>query len=512
MKIIFANVVNGHDIVFGVDRALSKWLASSGHETKILSCNGSLSACLRVKYQKNLEPTDLLNGNWKLHPKACDKCFESSGSVENLLKLQAKSTHGSEIHESVHNWSKTEYKGVRVGEHARAGLHRYFAKGLLDYDNVEIQSVYDLFLKACFETVDAFEEVLRDFKPDVVVAHHGIYVPQGVIVEMCQKNDIRVVTWNLGYRKGSILLAEGDTYHKIMPRLDHREIEKFKVSEEEQALGASYLRSRTLGSQDWIRYQHKQNSLARFFSKYKSSKSQLLVLTNVAWDAQVHFQESKFGTQHEWLAALIKLASNLGISSIIRIHPAEILGSQPSREDLAEYCRNEIRKYPGSKIRVIEATQKISTYSLMRNTEAAIVYGSKSALEASHLGIPTIICGDSWVRNKCIAYEPNSWDELLDLLKLVKRHKLPLLHSQIKNSSIFAYLLFYAFSPSPNVFRLMHNIDKRSLKMLNENQNVFSLIHDHEVLRLVKMITTKVAPLTLDASTLKDYKEELNGI
>ena len=46
-----------------------------------------------------------------------------------------------------------------------------------------------------------------------VVFHHGIYVPQGIIGDVCREKNIHVINWGPSYRKGTVLFSHNDTYH-----------------------------------------------------------------------------------------------------------------------------------------------------------------------------------------------------------------------------------------------------------------------------------------------------------
>ena len=39
---------------------------------------------------------------------------------------------------------------------------------------------------------------------DLVFFNHGIYVPQGLIGEVCREKNTSVVNWNPGYKKSNI--------------------------------------------------------------------------------------------------------------------------------------------------------------------------------------------------------------------------------------------------------------------------------------------------------------------
>jgi predicted nucleic acid-binding protein len=71
------------------------------------------------------------------------------------------------------------------------------------------------FLEASILIARAYDRIFDEEKPDVVVAHHGIYVPQGIVGALARARGIRLVTWNPAYRKQCFIFSHDDTYHLV---------------------------------------------------------------------------------------------------------------------------------------------------------------------------------------------------------------------------------------------------------------------------------------------------------
>ena len=59
----------------------------------------------------------------------------------------------------------------------------------------------------------------------------------------------------------------------------------------------------------------------------------------------------------------------------------------------------------------------LSTYALMSLCNAAIIYGTKMGVELTSVGLPVIVAGEAWIRNKgltCDASSPEEYFRLLD--------------------------------------------------------------------------------------------------
>ena len=79
-----------------------------------------------------------------------------------------------------------EVVSISIGEHAYAGALRYYARGDLTSEFFGEQ-ILRRYLKSALLTVFCLDRLLEQNNYDVVCFHHGIYVPQGLITQVCQK-------------------------------------------------------------------------------------------------------------------------------------------------------------------------------------------------------------------------------------------------------------------------------------------------------------------------------------
>jgi hypothetical protein len=72
---------------------------------------------------------------------------------------------------------------------------------------------------------------------------------------------------------------------------------------------------------------------------------------------------------------------------------------------------------------VIPPHVRVNSYALAKQSNAAIIYGTKMGIELAYMGIPTIVAGESWARNKGFTLDASSREDYLALLD-----RLPLSH------------------------------------------------------------------------------------
>ena len=58
----------------------------------------------------------------------------------------------------------------------------------------------------------------------------------------------------------------------------------------------------------------------------------------------------------------------------------------------------------------------MSTYTAMEACDAVIIYGTKTGVELTSLGLPVIVAGEAWIRNKGLTHDASSPEEYLRIL------------------------------------------------------------------------------------------------
>ena len=188
-----------------------------------------------------------------------------------------------------------------------------------------------------------------------------------------------------------------------------------------------YLKSRWTGAEDWITFNRAPETALDVISRETGidfSKPSIGLLTNVMWDAQLHYPQNAFRDMWEWLVTTIRyFEQRPELQLIIRVHPAELRGHIQSRQPVAEEIRRELGALPPN-IHVIPPDSPVSTYAVMTQCDSVLIYGTKTGVELTSLGVPVIVAGEAWIRNKGItidAQSPAHYQTLLESLPLGRR-------------------------------------------------------------------------------------------
>src|SRR4029450_1795000 len=92
-------------------------------------------------------------------------------------------------------------------------------------------------------------------------------------------------------------------------------------------------------------------------------------------------------------------ATRPDLQLLIRVHPAEISGFPPSRQPILRELHKRLPQL-SPKITIVGPESDMSPYALMSLCNAAVIYGTKMGVELTSVGLPVIVAGEAWIRNK----------------------------------------------------------------------------------------------------------------
>lgn len=453
-KVLIASNIGGHGPVSMMESMLSAALAVRDADVEIVLCDGILPGCLRAEY--NHTPDASIVVDRKLPETICGGCLWRGRSMFEPLGLKVhflselvtpqEREAARTLAESVPAEAIPDYEidGLKVGEHARAGALRYYARGDLDAEP-DGEGVLRRYFEASLVSVIAYERLLAQGSYDVAVFHHGLYVPQGQVGEVCRKHGVRVVNWFVAYRANSFILSHDDTYHHTLMTEPHDTWEQMEWGERQRGEIEAYLKSRWHGVRDWIGFHEKPSEDMAAFAQsigLDPRKTTIGLLTNVVWDAQLHYPTNAFPSLIDWCLETIEhFAGRPELQLLIRIHPAEIRGTAKSRQPMADEIAARFPVLPPN-VFVIAPESDVSTYAAMELCDSVLIYGTKMGVELTSVGIPTVVAGEAWIKNKGLTLDAANREEyfrILDRLPLGER----LSPEVIEKAKKYAYHFFF---------------------------------------------------------------------
>jgi len=414
-----------------VESTLAVALTLRGARVQILLCDELLPACIQAMLHFLPSQSEFAAHGPQQH--LCEKCFAPGYEMYRSLGLpvhrysdfvsaeERRSARSLAAQIRVSEIESYELDGLAVGEHALAGALRFFASGNLSAEP-DAEPILRRYFEASLITTHVTRNLLDSYPFAAACFHHGIYVPQGLIGEVARAKDVRVINWNPAYRKQCFIFSHHDTYHHTLLQEPTANWEHLSWDTQMEDEVMDYLKSRWHGTKDWIWFHEKpEEDLSSIAAELgvDFNRPCIGMLTNVMWDAQLHYRANAFPNMLEWVIQTIRyFISRPELQLLIRVHPAEIRGTLPSRQPLVAEIQRVFPNLPKNII-VIPPESQVSTYAAMSQCDTVIIYGTKTGVELTSMGIPTIVAGEAWIRNKGItrdATTPAQYFEMLDEL------------------------------------------------------------------------------------------------
>jgi hypothetical protein len=433
--VLIATGVGGLSALSMPESLLAVALTLRGARVHTLLCDAVMPACLRIS--KTSVSEDAL-AEYRLNQVMCETCYSTGAHLFSPLGL-TDHTFSQHLSNSDRQTAKQiaqtlpldqveayQLNHWAIGEHAYAGALRYFASGNLA-NEPQSEIVIRRYLEGAILAALATDHLLKQHKFTAACFNHGIYSPPGIIGEVCRSAQVGVVNWNVAYRKQCFIFSHGDTYHHTLLDEPTDTWQNMPWHEASETAILDYLKSRWQGSRDWIWFHEKPDEEIEKIAQeigLDLKKPIIGMLTNVMWDAQLHYRANAFTNMLDWVLQTIDyFAQRPDLQLLMRIHPAEIRGTMPSRQPLYPEILKAWPELPKN-IFILGPESPVSTYAAMAQCNSVIIYGTKTGVELTSMGIPVIVGGEAWIRNKGItldASSPEEYFQILDKLPLSSR-------------------------------------------------------------------------------------------
>lgn len=426
-RVLVPSSIGAHAPSLIVESTLAVALTLRGANVKVLLCDGVLAGCQQMLSSQAQSIEAFVEHG---PAQVCRWCFPAAYEMYASLKLPvlkysdyldpAANQRASEIASTlpIEEIPKFQLDGIAVGEHALAGALRYFARGDLAFEPAG-EPVLRRYLQAALQTTFVTRQLVADQKIQIACFNHGIYVPQGLVGEVARHSNVRVINWMAGYRKRRFVFTHNETYHHALMTEPIANWDSVELTPELRTKTLDYLKSRWQGTRDWIWFHEKPQEQVDTIAAELGidfSRPTIGLLTNVVWDAQLHYPANAFPNMLEWILQTVSyFARRPDLQLVIRIHPAEIRGTVPSRQPVLAEIQREFPELPPN-VFVIPPTSQISTYAVMQQCDSVLIYGTKTGVELTSMGIPVIVAGEAWIRNKGITRDAGSVQDYIKIL------------------------------------------------------------------------------------------------
>lgn len=377
-----------------------------GADVQFITCGGGLEICDRANC-------------WEAPPMPCASC---SSYVERTL-----AAHGFDRHTIRSGWDDADVPGAwpEIDALSHADLSSVEQDGLALGELTDIPVKWFLmsastdddplgpltrrrFLRAGRRVARGLQRQLDLLRPDVVLLLNGLFFFESIAAEICRQRGIDVVTYERGFRPGSLVFRRGTPacmmdLSGVWEQVGHRPLE----ADQHQAID-SFLLARGLPLS------------APSADRSPGDGRQAVLFSNLTWDSAVLGQERAFRSLQDWIAATVDVFRERPADQlVIRIHPAETsLPGKLTREPLVPFISEHLGVLPPN-VRIVGPDAAESSYSLMAESDLGLVFTSTTGLEVAALGKPVIVAGSTHYDGKGFTIDVTSPTEYGDTLAAV---------------------------------------------------------------------------------------------
>lgn len=312
-----------------------------------------------------------------------------------------------------------------VGAWVRGSLHSHFRANALDVSDPEVEAAARRYLASGLIACFALTRLIDETRPDVMLLFNGRMSSTRVALELARARGIRTIVHERGARHEWLTLTEDVPCHSLEPvRTCWREWGDVPLTHAELAEIDEVLVGRASGRDlPWKAFTTDVQPRAAVRERLGlSARRPLWVLFTSSDDETAGVPEyaSAFGTQGEWIARTIEHARrHPEIDLVVRVHPntgsKRSLGSNAAQLAELEALGADLP----ANVRMIGATEEISSYTLMDLCTVGLVWASTAGLEMACRGKAVVVAagqvlhGMPFVRT---ASDPERYEDDLDAL------------------------------------------------------------------------------------------------
>ena len=454
MKILFFSPYGQWGIHNQVDAILAKSLELRGCQAIVVLCDGLYKDC-----------TILRDVHPQLRKRVCQSCGvagQQMFSAFQIPQVQLRQFIRDEDRaianqwiQQIHpqNYSKAYYEDLPLGEWVTSSIYTHFRITEKGLSRPDVQRVHRQYLVDGFLTHQAYSRILDWYQPDHIIHFNGRMAPYRIAFEVSRSRGLEVLTHERGFIDDSFSFRQNATCSEIKPVLHYTNTwQNTPIVRNELIQVRDYFYQRESGQNtNWnpfytyqtdysnVRHQLHIPDGAKICSLFTSSEDELALSEDY----------KGLTNQIQLIQQIIDIFANRQEYLVVRHHP-HIGGAGNNRPETDFIVRayQQALKIP-SNVRIIMPSEQLTSYALLANTDAAIVFFSTVSIEATARGIPTAVFENSPYSNALsyhLRQDDLNPDGLNGLIERLLSPQSSITANDLKKIYRFTYTYFFRFS------------------------------------------------------------------
>jgi hypothetical protein len=325
---------------------------------------------------------------------------------------------------------RLSFRGVDVGRQALSTVSRYLHEGGVDLHDARARELLARLLPTAVRGTLAFERLLDDLDPELVLFNERNYADQGPLSDLALGRGLNVVQFVGGFEDDTLVLkrftADTKAIHprslaedswQLVRELPWGDAQERELEEEfaKRYNGTTY---HARLNQSWTRPRSREEIVAEL--QLDPQRRTAVVFSHVLWDANMFYGRDLFADQEEWFVETVRAASaNDAVNWIVKLHPANVWKRKRDgvTADLDELVaiRTRVGALP-SHVHVLEPTSEISTWSLFGITDWGVTIRGSVGFELPCFGTPVLTAGTGFYSGRGFTVDSATPEEYLERL------------------------------------------------------------------------------------------------
>ncbi len=383
-----------------------------GLEPLFFICDSALKICTKDGMLKSRDK----------YPWFCHECWKGFDHISNTTGLRVEkvgrivSGREMELSEAIMAIDRIEeigqcneytFNNLPLGRYAKKSVLRYFLTGALtgDYDQL---TVYKEFLKAGAKYALATERLFKSGgKISGAIIYNGTLLFDAIIIHYCRELKIPFMTYETFMGNNTLIYKKND---EVMNLSWEREYAlKYQNRELPPDAGEkveSFFSGLRRGYEMYA-VLNKEHSEEKLYGK----DHYVCLFTNLNFDTAVLDKNLMFTSMEDWIYSVIDFWKKEKVKKdlIIRVHPGEIKLVTASNEFIGDRIKRAAAGV--DTITVLDSSDKVSSYEIMKRMDYGLIYSSTIGLEIAWEGKPCIVAGIPWFRGRGFIISPSTKEE-----------------------------------------------------------------------------------------------------
>ncbi|MEC9282560.1 MAG: hypothetical protein VX642_07595 [Bdellovibrionota bacterium] len=416
-KVLFVNVMSSFTPHFETELELMEDYSQNGAEIHFVRCKSQIPSCFANPSHLNAYCDYCVHRSSQVkafYPKAIEKSVDPFWKHEDKLYFNSLSTKFPSLRD-LYNY-RIKYCDINfdIGQAVCCSLVsicRDSSEALLKEQNL----IDSLFLTAFYQLVTLGRLIESESYDEVVIFNGRFAIVRGVL-RYCQSKKVDIYCHERGGDFYRYALVKQDTIHSLATHKNKLELLKKDFSEKSELykIGEDFFENQRKGKvYSWKSYitEQEQGKLPDGFEEglrkvsiFISSEDEFFALD----DFKVHF----FKDQVEaitYMASQLKEELGRSLSLFVRIHP--------NLAGIDNHFIRSIKSLEQDGLTVIDADSKVSSYSLVDQSDLILSFGSTVGVEACYVGKPVLLMGTTWYEDLDICTVPESKSDLIEKIK-----------------------------------------------------------------------------------------------